>query len=319
MKDKISIIIPTYNSENTIEKCINSLIEQTYKNLEIIVIDDCSRDNTLNILKKYKNNIILIKNKKNVGPGASRNKGLKVCSGKYIGFVDSDDYVEKTMYKKLAQEMSKNVDLVCCGRTNITANTKKEIINKTKETNPKIFNSTSNYNCDKLFKKSIIEKNKIKFPEKYRYAEDFAFLIKYKYYANEMRIIEEPLYNYVNNSNSLTKVYNENLLDIISVLQETIDFFKTKKEYKEFEYDLLLVSCGFYTRRIKEFSQFKNSKLQKLFVKNFLNYFNKNFTNYKKTLNHYKTKYCLFYRSSYYLMCIYIFIKSLNIKKEVNI
>ena len=113
--EKISIIIPVYNTENYIEKCIDSIIKQTYSNIEIFLINDGSTDNSLNICKKYeiidkRINVIDIKNK---GVSNARNIGLNLCKGNYITFIDSDDFVEKdyikTMYNKIKEN---NVDVV---------------------------------------------------------------------------------------------------------------------------------------------------------------------------------------------------------------
>ena len=223
MKTQVSIIVPAYNAEKTIEKCLDSLFNQTLKEIEIIVINDCSKDNTLKILKKYKNKIKLIDNKKNLGPAGSRNKGLDVAQGKYIGFVDADDWVAPNMYELMSSKMNDEVDLVACSRINVTKSGEKPIINKNKDTDAKAFTKTSNYNCDKLFKREIIEKHHLRLPEQYSYAEDFAFGIRYKYYANKMCILEEPLYYYLADSEgSITNSYKRNLLNIIKLFLKWI-------------------------------------------------------------------------------------------------
>ena len=99
---KISVIVPAYNAEKTIDKCLESLVNQTYKNIEIIVIDDGSKDSTLKKIKqfekKYPQKIIAI-TRENKGIGYTRNEGIKYSTGDYIGFVDSDDYVDTEMYE----------------------------------------------------------------------------------------------------------------------------------------------------------------------------------------------------------------------------
>ena len=101
---KISVIIPIYNSEKYIDRCLKSILNQDFKDIEIICIDDCSTDNSINILKEYQrlyNEIIILKNKKNCGAGESRNAGLKKASGEYIHFVDADDSLTQNAYKKI--------------------------------------------------------------------------------------------------------------------------------------------------------------------------------------------------------------------------
>lgn len=315
MKPVVSVIIPAYNAEKTIEKCLDSLFNQTLKEIEIIVINDCSKDNTLKILKKYKNKIKLIDNKKNLGPAGSRNKGLDVAQGKYIGFVDADDWVAPNMYELMSSKMNDEVDLVACSRINVTKSGEKPIINKNKDTDAKAFTKTSNYNCDKLFKREIIEKHHLRLPEQYSYAEDFAFGIRYKYYANKMCILEEPLYYYLADSEgSITNSYKRNLLNIIKVLEDMLDFFKKENAFEKYEKELIELSAGFYVRRTREFKNFNDKKLQKEFVSEFLKYFKNNFKNYKHQINGFKTKYYRFYRSSYPLMLIYIELQQLRRK-----
>lgn len=315
MEILVSIIVPAYNAEKTIEKCLDSLLNQTLKEIEIIVINDCSSDNTLKILKKYKNKIKLIDNKKNLGPAGSRNKGLDIATGKYIGFVDSDDWIAPNMYELMSSKMTDEVDLVACSRINVTKKGETPIINKNKETDAKAFSKTSNYNCDKLFKREIIEKYHLRMPEQYSYAEDFAFGIRYKYYANKMCILEEPLYYYLADSEgSITNSYKRNLLNIIKVLEDTVEFFKKEKAFEKYEPELIELCAGFYVRRTREFKNFSDKSLQREFVREFLSFFKNNFKKYKHQINGFKTKYYRFYRSSYPMMLIYIELQQLRRK-----
>ncbi len=315
MKPIVSVIVPAYNAQETIEKCLDSLLGQTLKEIEVIVINDKSKDNTLDILKKYKDKIVLIDNKENLGPAGSRNKGLDIAKGKYIGFVDSDDYVDTTMFEKMAKEMDKGVDLVCCGRYNVRGNKLEPIINITKETDAHKFSSTSNYNCDKLFKKEIIDKYNLRLPKEYSYAEDFAFGIRYKYYAKKMAIIEEPLYYYlIDSEGSITNSFKENILDIINVLKDMVVFFKEQNAFEKYEKELVTLCAGFYVRRTREFYKFDNVPLQKRYVKEFLDFFKATFKNYKNAVNGFKTKYYRFYRSSYPMMLVYIQIQQIRRK-----
>ena len=103
-KPDISIIIPIYNNEDSILRCISSIQNQTFKNIEIICIDDCSRDNTKKILReiaKKDKRIIILDNKKNVGPGVSRNKGIDTAKGDYLMFIDADDYIDDNLLQAL--------------------------------------------------------------------------------------------------------------------------------------------------------------------------------------------------------------------------
>jgi len=315
MKPIVSVIVPAYNAEKTIDRCLESLFNQTIKEIEIIVINDCSKDNTLEKLKSYGQKIVLLDNEKNLGPSGSRNKGLKKAKGKYIGFVDADDYIEPNMYETLSKEMSDDIDLVCGCRYEFSKDNKKAIINQNETSNPRDFSKTSNYVTDKLYKKEIIDKYNIEFPHKYSYGEDFEFLFKYKFYAKEMKIIKEPLYNYnATSEGSITNSYDERVLDIIEMLKDVIKFLKDNKAFEENEKEVTEVCAGFYVRRIREFKKYKNYQLKKRYVKEFLKFLKANFKHYVHAVNGFKTKYYRFYRCSYPMMIIYILISEIRAK-----
>ncbi|WP_051258390.1 glycosyltransferase family 2 protein [Atopococcus tabaci] len=109
----VSIIVPAYNVENYIEECVDSLLAQTYSPIEVIVLDDGSTDQTVKLLRSYEDTILLFENKENKGQGARRNQGMKIAKGKYLYFMDSDDWLEKDAIEKLVKQMSKtDADLV---------------------------------------------------------------------------------------------------------------------------------------------------------------------------------------------------------------
>lgn len=118
MTDLISIVVAVYNAETTLEKCVDSLLNQTYKNTEIILVNDFSKDNSLNICNNYaakNNNIIVIDNPQNMKVSATRNNGIKASKGKYICFVDSDDYVESNYLEVLYTHYQKYNTVPICG------------------------------------------------------------------------------------------------------------------------------------------------------------------------------------------------------------
>lgn len=133
MKPIVSVIVPVYNGEQTIKKCIDSILAQTLKEIEIIVVNDNSTDSTLEILKIYKKKIVLINNEENMGPAGSRNKGLAKAKGKFIGFVDADDHISANMYQTMLDNMGDDIDLVCCSRYNVKGKELKPIINEEKQ------------------------------------------------------------------------------------------------------------------------------------------------------------------------------------------
>ena len=140
MNNLISVIVPIYNSEKYLPKCIESILSQTYKNLELILINDGSTDNSLNICNYYKSldNRIIVIDKPNEGVSATRNLGIKIAKGDYLGFVDSDDYIEDNMYEVLLTQIETDKSQICV-MTSYTVNSLKK--------------------CPSLYKKGIISGN----------------------------------------------------------------------------------------------------------------------------------------------------------------
>ena len=317
---KVTVITPVYNAEKTIKRCLDSLVNQTLKDIEIITINDCSTDNTLKILKAYQKkhkNLIVIDNETNLGPAASRNKGLEIAKGDYIGFVDADDFVELNMYEVMAKNMSNEIDLITCSRTRDTGTKVKEIINRKETTNPKDLSEISNYTSDKLFKKSIIDKNNIKFPEKYRYAEDMYFLTVYRCYANKMKILQDVFYHITFNTSSITNSYNKNILSIIEVLKDLKKFLEDNNFYDEVKDEYLKICCQYYSRRVREFKNFSNFRLKERYVRRFLKFLKENFD--YKVCKEYIRKYWKGNKlkkviTSYFRMLIYILLQEIKMK-----
>ncbi len=227
----ISVIIPNYNSELYIKRCIDSIIEQEYEVNEIIVIDDCSTDQSLNIIKEYinKNNkIVLIENEKNMGVSYTRNKGIENAKSEYIMFCDSDDWYEKNATKKMAEQIENNhADFVFSGYYISYNNAKKiEIKYKfkdkiiTKEDSIAYLPITSS---SKLIKKSIIEEHNIKYPEEIKNCEELSVIPVIGFYAKKVVYINECLYNYFQRENSAS---NHKLVDF-SFYDITYDKFKS--------------------------------------------------------------------------------------------
>lgn len=235
MSPKLSIIVPVYNGEKYIRKCIDSILNQSFKDMEIIVINDGSTDTTEEILKTYleKDKRIKLINNKNSGPAAARNKGIKAARGNYIGFVDSDDYIELTMYEKLYEAAEKsNVEVIMCGYRDINSfNNTSEIIKSNLEAYKvyykeairtiiiRSFTEYKNYGyfslCNKIYSKELLKNNNLYLDEKRNHGEDWWFNINVFLKLNSVVDIGEPLYNYVHiNSQSLMCKYREDQFDL---------------------------------------------------------------------------------------------------------
>lgn len=219
---KISIIIPVYNGEKNIVKCVESVLNQSYKNTEIIIINDGSTDNTIKILNYYKalNSNICVIDKKNEGVSSARNDGIKISSGDYILFVDADDTLEHNAVEVLLEIMvNKNVELVIASnnilrrkriiRENILTDKlydKREMVEKITKRN--IFLSTP---WGKLFDSNIIKSKNILFNTNLEIAEDTLFNLEYLSCINNIYVCSNIVYNYVVGGVASSSKYHKNI------------------------------------------------------------------------------------------------------------
>lgn len=249
-EEKIAIIVPTYNNEDSIQKCLESIINQSYKNLEILVINDGSTDNTKKILEKYKNKVSVYE-KINEGVASARNLGLKMCSAKYLMFVDADDYLEpeaiSIMYNKL---ITTNSDIVMGNIEN------KNIESITIEENKYeyIYNGRIKYfmvQWNKLIKRDLF--NGLTYP-KVRIAEDDYMIYHLLNKANRITFIGKKTYNYNINNNGITANKLSYYKDILYVFKDRYNFFiKTKYEeifYKIYMNMYIYLYCEFRDKNI---------------------------------------------------------------------
>lgn len=212
----ISIIIPVYNAEKHIGRCIESVMNQTHQCLEIILVDDGSTDSSLEICEKYakKDERIRVLHKENGGPSSARNYGLKKCCGEYIGFIDADDYIEKEMYEELlCAAVKHNTVISMCGYYRISGEEKNfsgiyeeiEVISN-KQLMKDIY--TFKYMgvlWNKLFKKSLFfcENEMILFDESIHFCEDVLMLTVLTKNSSDIAYCNKGLYNYVISLESL--------------------------------------------------------------------------------------------------------------------
>ena len=236
----LSVIIPAYNVEKYIERCINSVLNQYLKNIEIIVIDDGSKDKTSDICLKISENNknIIYKKVQNGGCSAARNLGVLMAKGKYIAFLDSDDWVDSDMYINMIEEAEKNqADIVICGFKKLDEN--KNLLSTVKI--PKRNNKNEYIDCttewfaspcNKIYKRDLLEKNNIRFLLNIYTGEDMFFNFISFFYSKNIISLDEPYYNYFMNQNSVSNNY-KNRTDIYIVIRELISFYKRNGVYKE--------------------------------------------------------------------------------------
>lgn len=235
--DKISIILPCYNAEKHIERCINSVLNQTYRNIELIIIDDGSKDTTLEILNKFKgaNARVKIISKENTGVSDSRNIGIEKSTGDYIMFIDSDDFYEpntvEILYKAIMQSKA-SIVRGSCQRCKKNEKIKEHEISKFNSQNiNKIVEGILNgdiscYVWLLIIKKEILKQYNIKFDKKLKIMEDTLFYIKLLE-KERIYFLDEVVYNYVENDKSATgnventkNIYDEMLKAEIKIIEE---------------------------------------------------------------------------------------------------
>lgn len=236
MKD-ISIIIPIYNAEKYINKCLDSILKQTKKELEIILINDGSTDNTEKIIKTYQDKRIKYFKNDNHGIGYSRNFGINQSTSKYIMFLDSDDYLETTACEELFNKAEKdNLDIVISDFYKVFNNNIEEIKlpsfeNSSLKDNPDIITEYLNP-WAKLYSSKLLKDNKIKFVENLKY-EDAPFVIETLDKAKKIGKVDKPLNYYVIHGNSETTVRDRKCFDILKIIDRIRKYTKYKEYLKE--------------------------------------------------------------------------------------
>lgn len=234
-----SVIIPMYNAEKYIEKCVNSILDQSFSDFEIIIVDNNSTDNSVNICNKLinKDHRIKLLHQPIQGVGAARNLGLHNAKGKYIQFLDSDDFLEKENLSKAYELLTEEIDLLIYAFKRISANNKLFKIDKVKQQsrNKYLYKTYFHSVGNKIFKNSIIKENCLSFIENSFYGEDTAFNFVYLYYANKIAFSNELYYCYnVNLASSTHKKSIELISNLKNVCLYLEDFCKEKKESKKY-------------------------------------------------------------------------------------
>lgn len=280
---KVSVIVPVYNTEIYLKQCIDSLINQSFKDYEIIIINDCSKGNVDEIISGYNDQKIrYIKNKVNKGIGYSRNLGIKKAKGDYVCFIDSDDYVEYDFIEKMYNKCSNdNLDMCICDFSYIyeNGNIKNEQIcsfeNTNLSSNQELLTKINLGPCNKLFNKDMIIKNKIKFSENLKY-EDLPFVAIALQTSNKIGKVNEALNIFRVHENSETTTRDERVFDIFKQLDIIREFYKDKNN----KYlDDLTVSIIFnYTiqQRYQKYDDIRNKFIDYAFY-----YLEKNNIDYK--------------------------------------
>ena len=286
---KVSVIVPVYNVEKYLKKCLESLVNQTLRDIEIIVVNDGSPDDSQKIIDEYKRKYPNIKSfvKPNGGLSDARNFGIEKATGEYIAFVDSDDYVQLDMFKVMySKAKEKDFDVVVCDINYVfdkhikqvsslvendlydKKNIKKQMIN----IYPAVWN--------KIYKKELFEKG-IKFKTGIWY-EDVEFLYKLFPYINSIGVVKRALINYVQRDGAITRTFDKRLYNYIDNWNGIIDFYKENGFFEEYysEIEYCYVRYLFATF-VKGATNFPKKDFNEAVSKTFENVKEK-FPNYKK-------------------------------------
>lgn len=258
---KVSIILPVYNSENFLDRCLTALVNQTYKNIEILCINDGSTDNSLQVLEKYasEDERIKIFSHENKGPATSRNVGLDNATGEYIMFCDSDDWYAPQMVEEMLSAIEReNVDIVVCD-VNVIIDESSDRLDSPEwvklpfsgyldlNTCLNIQDKIRVFLWKKIFKKSLIDKFDIRFPDGYRH-DDVAFIRQYILVAESAYGLDKKLYNYLFRKGSIMSNCingrSKDYYDSIYSCKQQLEFMQKLENIPKNKRDNLLCSIS---------------------------------------------------------------------------
>lgn len=293
MNTKVSVIVPAYNASNYIDKCINSLVAQTLKDIEIIVIDDGSTDDTYEKLSTYKDQIKIIK-QKNGGVANARNKGLSVATGEYIAYVDSDDWVEENMFELLYNKAKKDdYDVVECdfyyvddhntwdGMVDIDI----DITNI--EEKKKYYINMFPVIWNKIYKKEKIKDINFKSGV---WAEDVEYLYRILPNIDNIGKINKKLYYYYQRTISESRLFDKRVYNYIDNFNGIIEYYKTNGIYGAYKEELEYCYVRYiYATFIKRAATFKDKNEYKKAVNEAIKNVKEKFPKYRRNKYFYKS------------------------------
>lgn len=277
-KDLISVIVPVYNTGKYLEECIESIINQSYKNLEIIIVNDDSTDESEDIILKYQSidKRIRYYHKEKSGSGLTRNFGIQEALGKFISFIDSDDYIDLEMIEKLYLSIKEDDSFAAVTKGYEVINGENILFARTKE-ETKLLRSPSV--CMKLFNKKIIDESGIRFTNVI-IGEDLEFVFKLLIYNDKISYVDEPLYYYRIHPNSTTRTSNKALFSVFTAISSIEEYARKMEKfnayYKRLEYATVYHALCGTIKRIVYFPDYKTESIIKS-----LDYVNEKFPNWQ--------------------------------------
>lgn len=289
----VSVVVPVYKTEKYLKKCLDSLLNQSLANIEIVAVDDGSPDNCPKMLDEYKEKYpekMVVLHKENGGQATARNLAFQCCSGKYIGFLDSDDFVTPDMFKKMYEKACEtNADYVACGYKDITYEGDDAVIlqeyvaSKVAHCTKDLFVGALASPFLHLYKRELIVDNHIQFPEGVVY-EDTAFYLNLIPYIRNIATIEEALAVRVRRRNSTMTTFTKSKVDnIFQVLKSSLDFYKANGFYEQYKDELEYFSVKILLcSSMQRISRVKNFREARMLQKQTFQYIDSNHKNYRK-------------------------------------
>ena len=292
---KVSVIVPVFNTEKYLRRCLDSLVNQTLKDIEIIVVNDCSTDNSRKILdyyeEKYKSILKVFHNESNRGIGYSRNLGMEKAEGEYLCFLDSDDWVKLDMYEKMYKKAKlESLDLVICNydkkKMDNDGNFSKiendyvipEYSVTCLKSTPELLLTVNMGPTNKLYKKTLLKN--IRFPIDLKY-EDMIVIVKSLANSKRIGFVKESLVYYLVHSKSETTVMDKRVFDIFKITDLALEFLKKQKYYSKIsEYVEAFVIRNIFRYTLQQKNQ-KSRALRRKFIDEAFNYLDNNFPKWR--------------------------------------
>ncbi len=283
---KVSIIVPIFNTSKYLKRCIDSLINQTLEDIEIILINDGSTDETHNIVKSYSDPRIKYYKRKNYGIASTRNFGISNSTGEYISFVDSDDYLNNTFCEEMYNKAIKdNLDMCICNYYNYFENKQEikrvDIISfpiTSLDVTPNLFKDINLSSCNKIYKRNMFDSDKLLFPDVQKF-EDIAFVTSALNIAKRIGKLDLPLYYFLVHDGSVLDTVDDKTFELFKVLDIVYNEFKNNINVRKYLSYLIVDEITTYI--VKQKYQ-QNKILKNKFIDDGYEYLKTHIKNYRK-------------------------------------
>jgi len=298
---KISVIVPVYKVEKYLNRCVESLVRQTLRGIEIILVDDASPDGSGRICDQWVGrndlpegvSIIVVHHEKNRRAAGARNSGLKVATGEFVGFVDADDHVDHRMYEQMvsAAEAS-GADVVQCGYCAVSSDGRETVVHVDESisceglaSSPQLIRRQSKFVWDKIFRRNMLERESIKFREGIIFYEDYWFLAEVDVALRRFTVVDYPGYVYfVRREGSTTTTFDRRLLDCTYVFGGICELIKRNGIWEQVSGEVFYNAVESFRLRVRDFNSYSNWKLQRDVLVGWEEFFDRYYSDWRKKM-----------------------------------